>query len=54
MDPTSRYVRLEDIIRIIFEELDLMLLNSIWDGDEATQCDMIKIVHLLYLLKTRP
>jgi hypothetical protein len=42
------------VIRIIFEELDPVCLKSIWDWDKDTRCEMIEIVHLLYLLKTRP
>jgi hypothetical protein len=29
-------VRLKDLIWIIFEELDLVWLKSMWDGDEDT------------------
>jgi hypothetical protein len=45
---------LEDIVNIIFEELDPVWLKGIWDGDDDTRHDMIKILHLIYLLKTRP
>jgi hypothetical protein len=31
-----------------------MWLNTMWDGDEDTSRDMIEIVLLFYLLKTRP
>jgi hypothetical protein len=43
-----------DIIRIIFEELDLKGLKRMWDGDGVLRPDMIKMIHLVYLLKTRP
>jgi hypothetical protein len=52
--PKMMMVCLEDLIRFIFEELDHVWLKSMWDGEENTHHDMIKIVHLLYLLKTWP
>jgi hypothetical protein len=45
---------LEDLIQIIFEELNPVWLKSMWDGDEDTRHPMFEIVHLLYLLKTKP
>jgi hypothetical protein len=50
----GRYFRLVDILRIIFVELDPESLKTMWDDDENTSRDMIKIIHLLYLLKARP
>jgi hypothetical protein len=49
-----RYVQLEDIIRIIFEELNLEGLKRMWDGDGVLCHEMIKMIHLVYLLKNRP
>jgi hypothetical protein len=44
---------LEDILRIIFEELD-PVAEDMWRGGGDTRRDMIEIIYLLYLLKTRP
>jgi hypothetical protein len=52
MDPLRRYVLVEDIIRIIFEELDSEWLQSMWDSDENAHIDMIEIIYFLYLIKT--
>jgi hypothetical protein len=46
-------VRLDDLIQIIFEEMDLVWLKSMWNGYEDTLHNMIEIVYLLYLLKNR-
>jgi hypothetical protein len=56
MDPVGRYVRVEDIIWIIFELLgaDLEYMKSLWDlGDDARD-ELIEIIYLSYLIKTRP
>jgi hypothetical protein len=47
-------VGLKDLIRILFEELDSIWLKFMWDGDEDIRHSMIEIVHLVYLLNTRP
>jgi hypothetical protein len=46
-------VCLEDIVIIIFEELDPVWLKGMWDGDDGTHHNMMEILHLIYL-KTTP
>jgi hypothetical protein len=53
-DLVRRTIHFEDIVKIIVEELDPIWLKSIWDGDDDTHHDMIGILHLIYLLKTKP
>jgi hypothetical protein len=52
--PKRRMVRLEDLIRVIFQELDLVQLKAMWDTNVETQDSMIEIIYALYLIKTRP
>jgi hypothetical protein len=47
-------VRLEDLIRVIFHELDPVQLKAMWDADEEIQDSMIETIYALYLIKTRP
>jgi hypothetical protein len=55
MPPSKRRrVSLEDVVRVIFAELDPVCLKSMCDEDEETRDRMIKIIHLLYLIKTWP
>ncbi len=45
-------VPLEDLIRVIFQELDLVQLKAMWDTNVETQDSMIEIIYALYLIKT--
>lgn len=49
-----RMVRLEDLILVIFQELNPVQLKAMWDADGETQDSTIEIVYVLYLIKTRP
>jgi hypothetical protein len=53
VSPLRRYVLVDDIVSIIFEELDSKWLQSMWDSDGDTRREMIKILYLIYLFKTR-
>jgi hypothetical protein len=46
-------VILEGLLRIIFKELDSMWLLDMWRGEGGTRRDIVDIIHMLYLLKTR-
>jgi hypothetical protein len=48
----SRIVRLEDVIRVFFDELDPVWLKSMWDEDRENCENMIEIIPLVYLIKT--
>ena len=43
----------QDLIRVIFEDMDSVWLKSIWDDGGATLVDMIEIIISLALLKLR-
>jgi hypothetical protein len=51
MDPEGHSVTVMDLIRITFEDLDLVWLNFMWDVDRATHQDLVDIVFMLYLNK---
>jgi hypothetical protein len=53
VSPLRRYVLVDDIVSIIFEELDSKWLQSMWDSDGDTCREMIKIFYLIYLFKSR-
>ncbi len=42
-----RMVHLEDVICVIFEELEPVWLKSMWYKDGDTHDSMIEIIHLL-------
>jgi 6-pyruvoyl-tetrahydropterin synthase len=46
-----RYVLVENIVKIIFEELDSEWLQSIWDNDDDTCSKMIEILYLIYIMR---
>lgn len=52
--PERRMVCLEDLICVIFQGLDSLQLKALWDADGEIEDNMIKIIHALYLIKTRP
>ena len=54
MDPLARYVRVEDKVWVILEELDSVWLQEMWDSDMATQQKLLDVIYMVYLLKTRP
>jgi hypothetical protein len=47
-------VRLEDLIWVIFQELDPLELKAMWDADRETKDSMIEIIYVLYFIKIRP
>ena len=51
MDQT--WVIAQDLIRVIFENMDPIWLKSKWDNRGTTRADMMKIVISLALLKLR-
>jgi hypothetical protein len=55
-DPMGRYVRVEDIIQIIFEVqgVDLDYLQNLWVLCEDAQDELIELIYLTYLIKTHP
>ncbi len=53
VDANEAMVRLEDLIRIIFQELDSVQLQAMWNADGETQASMIEIIYALCLVKTR-
>jgi hypothetical protein len=52
--PERMMVRLEDVIHVIFKELDPVQLKVMWDADGEIQDSMIEIIYAFYLIKTRP
>lgn len=53
MDSGKNRVIVKNLIQIIFEELDPVWLKYMWDVDGATRKDMIKIIYMLYLIKSK-
>ena len=47
------WVIAQDLIRVIFEDKDLVWLKSMWDDGGATRADMIEIQVSLTLLKLK-
>jgi hypothetical protein len=47
VSPLRRYILVDDIVSIIFEELDSKSLQSMWDSDGDTRREMIKILYLI-------
>jgi len=47
-------VFLEDLIHVIFQDLDPVQLKAMCYADGETQDSMIEIIYTLYLIKTRP
>jgi hypothetical protein len=43
----------QDLLRVIFEDMDLVWLKSMWDDRGSTRVDMIEILILLVLLKLK-
>ncbi len=43
-------VLLEGVLRIIFEELDLIWLAQMWRGDSESHLDMLDIIFMFILL----
>jgi hypothetical protein len=43
----------QDLIRVIFEDMDPIWLRTMWDDRKTVRADMIKILILLALLKLR-
>jgi hypothetical protein len=43
----------QDLIRVIFEDMDLVWLRTMWEDGGSAHVDMIKIIISLALLKLR-
>jgi hypothetical protein len=43
----------QDLIRVIFEDMDPVWLRTMWEDGESAREDMIKILITLALLKLR-
>jgi hypothetical protein len=53
MNLDSQLVVAKDLIRVIFENLDLVWLKSMWDNGGSTRAKIIEIVIMLALLRLR-
>jgi hypothetical protein len=49
----NHLVVVRDLIRVIFWDLDHAWLKSIWEIGGATCQDMVEIIFMLYLVKSR-
>jgi hypothetical protein len=47
------WVIAQDLIRVIFEDMDPVWLRMMWEDGRSTRADMIEILILLALLKLR-
>jgi hypothetical protein len=47
------WVIAQDLIRVIFEDMDLVWLRTMWEDGGSTRADMIEILISLALLKLR-
>jgi hypothetical protein len=47
------WVIVQDMIRVIFEDVDPVWLRTMWEDEESTCADMIEILITLALLKLR-
>jgi hypothetical protein len=47
------WVIAQDLIRVIFEDMDPVWLRTVWEDGESTCVDMIEILITLALLKLR-
>ena len=43
----------QDLIKVIFDNMDLVWLKSMWEDGGTTRAEMIEIVIMLALLKLR-
>jgi hypothetical protein len=53
MPSDHTWVIAQDLIRVIFEDIDLVWLKSMWDDRGTTIANMIEILISLELLKLR-
>jgi hypothetical protein len=47
------WVIAQDLIRVIFEDIDPVWLRTMWEDEESARADMIEILITLALLKLR-
>jgi hypothetical protein len=47
------WVTAQDLIRVIFEDIDPVWLRAMWEDGESARADMIEILISLALLKLR-
>jgi hypothetical protein len=48
----SPFVLVEDIVRIILEDLDPVWLLEMWDSNVETRRELIDVIYLVYMIKT--
>ena len=53
MPSKTTWVIAQDLIRMIFEDMDPIWLRTIWEEGESARTDMIKILISLALLKLK-
>jgi hypothetical protein len=53
MSQEPTWVIAQDLIRMIFETMDLIWLRTMWEDEETARVDIIKILISLALLKLR-
>jgi hypothetical protein len=51
MPPETTWVIAQDLIRVIFEDMDLVSLRTMWEDGGFARADMIEILISLPLLK---
>jgi hypothetical protein len=47
------WVIAQDLIRVVFEDMDPVLLRTMWEDEGSARADMIEILILLALLKLK-
>jgi hypothetical protein len=53
MSSKVTWVIAQDLIRIIFEDMDPVWLRTMWEDEGSTRADMIEILITLALLKLK-
>jgi hypothetical protein len=53
MSSEVTWVIAQDLIRVIFEDMDPVWLRTMWEDGGSARADMIKILILLALLKLK-
>jgi hypothetical protein len=54
MSSEVTWVIAQDLIQVIFEDMDPVWLRTMWEDEGSARADMIKILISLALLKLRP
>ena len=45
---------MKDLLKVIFEDMNLVWLKTMWDADESIYLELLEIIFMLYLVKYRP